>query len=140
MMNTAARLLLGSRNIDRMRSEITATVAMILGLLEKREDCTLSETFNEEFSFTGGMWLAKGGIRRSIGGNVIDSNVCVECWLRHTGVRLEYSSQKGGVQLHVGSVQDVYEALPSFIEGMQRVRPDLENKLRLFLRASDVKF
>ncbi len=131
------RILRGSRNIDRMKSEIVQIINMVLGCLEPKSIESLLGNYNRVFDFQDGFWkiysITSGG------------KVVVICRKRipRLAHRLETDREAFNNCEHpqftngVGDVKFVYESLSFFVLGMIKDFPELELKLQPFLDASE---
>lgn len=131
------RLVLGSRNIDRMREEIKLVVSAVLGLTSKygkklpyimfpseSERCT----WVVECSKTGkGGYFAYCNLRCS----PLNQGRLVKC---------AYVSKYPNFEIACEDVQVIYEDLPNFLQGMINCFPELLSRLAPLLKASLVKF
>ncbi len=122
--NIVDKLIRGSQNIDRMRSEVIWVVGMILGFLEKESG--LPEGGPERsFHSNGCEWL----LRRKIKG----AGLVVQCLIE--GEVAYYSTMRDPIFLP--KAQRVHDGLIIFVEGSIREFPFLAEKLKPLLNASE---
>jgi len=141
----AQKILRGSHNIDRMRSEIKQLVKMVLGLVEKHLlEHVLQQnagvvTWRADLkgdNCSGKNWFARGEI---------DTNKpqksCYHVTYWQGSVELAYSLDISGANsyeaLETKNVVKVYRALSEFVTSMVRCYPDLESTLSPFIEAAD---
>lgn len=118
------RLVQGSHNIDRMRTEIEQVVCMVMGLIPLSRH-GLSETVETESC----RWIVV----------VTNNRKKVECW-RLTGFgTLVYDSARQ-VPLYGHYVEFVYRNLHGFIEAALKLCPILEEAWGPIMSASRVQF
>ena len=125
-MNIAERLIRGSQNIDKMRTEIRVVVSILigqangLGIYPDGRSCC--------FNFGTVLWKFQ----------VND----MSCFIADSGNPNApvYSSSCGGIgSLRTDQVQTVYESLPAFIEAVFKKYPELKEKFGPLLRAAQVQ-
>ena len=136
--NIVAQLVQGSKNIDCMKAEIWMVVQMILGFVR------VLETTDLEFGTDQCKWGVHliGQSKKDREANMWRESHRAECLIRilpgseggHTAFSPNYIGNWAGNSLK--DVEVVYDSLPTFVEGMLREFPELEQKIAPILKAS----
>lgn len=136
---TVQQILQGSKNIDRMRSEIETFVRMILGLVTKMG---LESYLREDYQNCRDMMSRSEDCRWRL---FLDSEGTfhVECWVIENlgeGLSLIYSTQPDSEVLYSRLVHLVHKNLGVFLSGMEKIFPSLGIALRPYLEAADPNY
>lgn len=130
---TAAKLLQGSTNIDRMMHEIKHCVKLVLGYAAQLDAYSVSMP-DLHFEVGSSSWTVGSALHKKDG-------LIAHCWLRTDyGQTLAFSTHEGEIPLKAVNVQAVHVSLASFIVGMLRSFPGLREKLQPLLNASQYQF
>ena len=136
------RLVVGSRAIDRMRKEIDSVVSTVLGLVLRKHEL---ECWHGEFSkrfdiqtlwssdFPGCKWYF---VRNGEKPENSKSDFEAECCLNIGFGEARFARKYGKFDISHRHVQQVYESLPLFVDGMRKLFPSLVD-WQLFLDAAD---
>ncbi len=135
------RLIVGSEAIDRMRTEINSVVSIVLGLVYRKHEIeSLHGEFTNKFDiqtlwssdFPGCKWYF---IKNSpnLGKTFFEAECCLNIGFGEARFKREY----GKFEISHRHVQQVYESLPLFIDGMRKLFPFLEDSWQPFLDAAD---
>lgn len=138
------RLVVGSEAIDRMNREINSVVNTVLGLVFKKHEI---ESWHGEFSkkrfkietlwspdFPSCKWYF---IRNDDKLNPEKSYFEAECCLNIGFGEARFKREYGKFNISHSNVQQVYEALPLFIDEMRKLFPFLEDYWQPFMTAAD---
>ncbi len=142
--NIVEKLLRGSRNIDRMKSEVHQLVQIVIGLAHKSigrgaSVVEIHETFEDKSckwqveGMMGTLYKARNKIH-------VQCTVKLPCAPPHQDHFIQcvgYCSESR-VPFHSEHAQQVYQNLHAFAEGMLRVIPDIKDEMKTFLDASEV--
>ena len=140
--NIVRRLVVGSEAIDRMKREINSVVSTVLGLVVPGEIESWREEFSKRFQietlwspdFPDCKWyFLRNGYRINSG----KSSLEVECCLNIGLGEARFKRESGKFDISHRHVQQVYESLPLFVDGMRKLFPFLENSWQPFLDAAD---
>ncbi len=121
---TAARLIRGSRNIDRMRSEIDQVIRMTFGMVPFSSKDGIEATVESESC----RWTFR----------VMKHSRAVECWKLTGFATLVYSSERQ-VPLYSNDVEFAYRNLHGFVEVALKAFPTLEEAWAPIISASEVQ-
>ena len=124
--NAATLLLIGSQNIDKMERDINNLTSMMRGMVKNHVSLTQHRGKTLNLSSGNGSWEIIIGWDETHFVCHIDSGVI-------------YSSIYGTQYLHghTSQIQDVYESLPTLVNGLVGLFPELEHYLKPFLRAAE---
>ena len=140
------RLVVGSKTIDRMRqeiNEINSVVSTVLNLVTKKHEI---ESWHGEFSkrfqiktlwspdFPGCEWYF---VRNDDGPHPGKGYFEAECCLNIGFGETRFKREFGKFEISHRHVQQVYESLPLFIDGMRSLFPFLEDYWQPLLDAAD---
>ena len=143
----AKQLIKGSRNIDRMRSEIEQLVKMLIGYVRQTSGGRKVSLFCEQESDSPS-GMCKWYVHGIVGGKPEEETLLVDCRVhdKHTGnMVLAFTSsdrfassdkKKPEVKLSVEDVQAVHESLSTLVECLLCRLPSLSEKWEPLLRAS----
>lgn len=131
-MNNTQKLLAGSENLNRMRSEIKLVVNTILSQAEHPKGKVVDHLFKNP---NGAYWHVKTTFGRT------RPEFYVYCTAGNRGAYTMDDQPianfpSGFHPMGADGVHIVHEALPSFVDGMVGEYPDLEQKLKPILEAS----
>ena len=141
-MNIAQSLVRGSDNLNKMGSEIERVITMVCGLVNNKD----IDKYLLDSGQANGSGLFKSPecdwvLNAQFGSNQELSGV--SCYLAEgSGAKrvlfVDFSQPSRTVPCHLDKIQDVYEQLPVFVEGMLKTFPYLVKHLEPFFKASKV--
>lgn len=137
-------LLRGSRNIDRMKVEVHQLVKMVIGFAHRSNGrgASVVEIY-ETFEDKSCKWQVEGvmgSLDKTRNKIHVQCTVKLPCAPPHQDHFIQcvgYCSETR-VPFHSDHVQQVYQNLHAFVEGMLRVVPDIKDEMKTFLDASKV--
>lgn len=138
-MGIAQLLLRGSKNIDRMKEDVSQVVSMVLGLVP----VNLLHSKHQVKKGASWSFYTENGSRWDIRCDWMPYRfyLIAECWVKKMSgdeeiTTLEYSSTCPELS-NRDKIQDVHEALDGFVWGMQAIFPkELEEQFTPFRRAA----
>lgn len=125
-MDIANQLVNGSRNIDKMKSDMHDIISMMNGILHNYRSIMMSKKIISNKS----EWRVF----------TMNDSMYIECWVTvgKEKAKLVYSNEGGAKLPSIEGVQDAYESLPDFITQMFSFFPELKEKCLPIIRAADV--
>lgn len=138
--NIVQKLLKGSAEIDRMRSEIDKTISLLIGFLMKVEPMSANpmpvrtsplDRSGFKFNYDVETWM----VGRIMDSNKIFIELEVSPW---EGVRTVYNSEWGKkLTVEAGHVRGIHKALPRLIEGLMKEYPALNYAWAPLIKAAE---
>lgn len=133
-----AALLNGSRNLDRMKSEIDQTVRMLIGFAKKcSPGLSKAVRFSQEYDMF--KWEVFGEVGHGMNPSLNHLDVC--CLLKFKGGwTMGWDTKNPHLDPTSHKVKAVYEALPKLVEVLISEFPEIQERWAHLIEASEVVF
>ncbi len=128
----AQKLLHGSREIDRMRQEIIQVGMMTLGLVSPKKEGVL-EVPRGSSPCTWKLEIET----RETGSDYYGYNIDLLCNSKESGLLLFAKRHHLPVWMLTKDVVTVHSSMDSFVDGMIKLFPEIEQKIQVFLRSAE---
>ncbi len=137
-MNTAATLIRGAQNIDRMKKEVHQVATALIGMLNgERFPYDGQNIFEREFKIGGCRWCLEVKVM-DLSRKSWAEKACLSCSAADVG--LAYSTREGQIPFRTSSVQIVHESLSGLIEAIFEAYPKVRKQCEPFEKAATYEF